>query len=74
LIAFSETIAAAGIHHDCKGEDECNFCLQIKAALHFIKTLKIAGFAALFAFCLLFPDKSSQKKAEFYPFYFSPVM
>ena len=73
LIAFSETIAAAEIHHDCRGE-ECSFCLQIKAALFFIKTLKIAGIALLFGFCLMFPNESPQKKAESFSFYVSPVM
>jgi ABC-type spermidine/putrescine transport system permease subunit I len=54
-VIFTIVLAASILDHECIGEaNGCPFCLQIKIAKIFLKTLKMAAIFAFFTLFLLY--------------------
>jgi hypothetical protein len=63
-VCFAE-LAVAGDHdHICTGEG-CPYCLSIETVDHFLKSLKLGGFALLLTVCPMFFDQAFKKHAAF---------
>ena len=73
-VVFAGVLAASIHDHECIGEEnDCPYCLQIKAAVILLKTLNIALLALFLANRLSLNVPSSQKITEFAPLLYSPV-
>ena len=73
-VVFTGVLAASILDHKCIGEENgCPYCLQIKAAKMFLKTLSIAFLVLVLDDSLLLPACRPQKISEFAPLIYSPV-
>ena len=74
-VVFTGLLAASILDHDCIGEENgCPFCLQIRMAKIFLKTLHGALLALYLAVRLSFSAHNPLKFTEFALFPYSLVM
>jgi len=83
-VFFTETLVLAELEHDCTTENEncrtttkeeeiCHPCLQIEAALNFLKILKQADIVTSLTPYLTFPVKLTENNTGYNTFSLSPV-